>query len=122
MKRFKNILCVVDSKLDNDSVLHQAAKLTAGNQAALTVVEVVEDISSDVTFFEKVLSPKDFQATIIRDCMANLNVMVEELCAQVSTETRVLVGIPFLEIIRKVLRDEHDLVVMNAGSNKLLNQ
>ena len=43
MNRFKNILCVVDSKQVNDSALHQAAKLAQNNQARLTVVEVVED-------------------------------------------------------------------------------
>jgi len=122
MKRFKNILCVVDSKKNNTSALQQAAKLAESNQTGLTVVEVVEDISSDPTFFEQVLLLKDYQETIIRDCLANLKVMAGECCGQVAVETCVLAGIPFMEIIRKVLRDGHDLVVMNAEKNNLLNR
>lgn len=101
MKRFKNILCVADSKQDNNFALHKATKLTQSNQARLTVIEVVEDITSDASFFEKIMSARDLQAKMIHDCQANLNVLIEESKVQVDAETSVLVGIPFLEIIAK---------------------
>ena len=42
MQRFKNILCVVNTELNDTSALEHAAKLAANNQASLTVVEVID--------------------------------------------------------------------------------
>jgi nucleotide-binding universal stress UspA family protein len=43
MKRFKNILVVFDSKTDNRALFDQAVDLAQRNQAALTVVDVIEE-------------------------------------------------------------------------------
>lgn len=43
MKRFKNILVVFDSKIDNRALVDQAVDLAQRNQAALTVVDVIEE-------------------------------------------------------------------------------
>lgn len=46
MKRFKNILVVFDSKIDNRALLDQAVDLARRNQAALMVVDVIEEAPS----------------------------------------------------------------------------
>ena len=43
MKRFKNILVVFDSKTDNRALFEQAVNLAQRNQAALKVVDVIEE-------------------------------------------------------------------------------
>lgn len=44
MERFKNILVVFDSKTDNRALLDQAVNLGQRNRAALTVVDVIEEV------------------------------------------------------------------------------
>jgi len=43
MKRFKNILVVFDSKIDNRALFIQAVDLAQRNQAALMIVDVIEE-------------------------------------------------------------------------------
>lgn len=44
MKRFKNILVVFDGKINNQALYIQAVDLAQRNQAALTVIDVIEDV------------------------------------------------------------------------------
>jgi len=44
MKRFKNILCVVNTDYKHDSAMEHAVKLAEKNQACLTVVNVIDDV------------------------------------------------------------------------------
>ncbi len=46
MKRFMNILVIFDSKTDNRALFDQAVDLAQRNQAALMVVDVIEETSS----------------------------------------------------------------------------
>lgn len=46
MKRFKNILVAFDSKTDNRALLNHAVDLAQRNQAAVTVVDVIEEAPS----------------------------------------------------------------------------
>jgi nucleotide-binding universal stress UspA family protein len=46
MKRFKNILVVINSKVDNGALFYQALDLAQKNNAAITVIDVIEELSS----------------------------------------------------------------------------
>ena len=48
MKRFKNILCVVETAEACKPALERAAMLAETNQANLTVVDVVERVSAGI--------------------------------------------------------------------------
>ena len=49
MKRFKNILVVFDSKTDNRALFNHAVDLAQRNQAALMVVDVIEEVPHILT-------------------------------------------------------------------------
>lgn len=121
MQRFKNILCVVNTELNDTSALEHAAKLAANNQASLTVVEVIDEIPPNTTLFERTLSPVDLQKKIVIEHQKKLEEMVSPWSKKIEIKSKLLTGTLFLEVIYEVLRKEHDLVFKMAENGGLLN-
>jgi len=115
MQRFKKILLVIDAKTESRTALERAITLAKRNQALLTVVDVIKELPR---YMRPLLTSKppaelQMQATEKRRCD------LERLIAPIRQEEvhvgdKVLCGTPFLEIIREVLRNQHDLVMMTA--------
>ena len=114
MKRFKNILCVVDAHAKNGAALERAVALAENNQANLTVISVVERISAGIGIQGDVPIPLDLQKIAQQDHLDKLNSHLQQYKDRAAITARILSGSPFLEIIREVLRGEHDLVIKNA--------
>jgi len=47
MQRFKNILCIINTKVKDNTVPDHTVKLTTNNQARLTVIEVINDTQAN---------------------------------------------------------------------------
>lgn len=155
MKRFKNILVVIDQKTENRVVVERAVILAQRNQARLTVVNIIKELPRqapvpgvpeplvDIDIIEEwppdmgrpsepeppvALSewppgaeiPLADPAVAIRECIvAEESQRLERLVdfvrrSGVQVSGKILYGMPFLEIIREVLRNEHDLVMTTA--------
>ena len=110
MKRFKNILFVADGSLEPGPTLERAVTLAKANDARLTVADVIEQQESP--------------AQIRTEFGVDLNEILSEHRRQALEEmvrpfnesdaiiyTRVLIGTPFIEIIRSVISGGYDLVV-----------
>ena len=117
MKRFKNILTLYDRTAGAETALGRAAALATANRARLTVLEVIEKMPKDV------MSLLSFQvgngAGVERDFLAERRSDLERLTGSIrhnglEVETSVLRGRPFLEVIRAVIRDRYDLVIMTT--------
>jgi len=101
VKRFKNILVVFNDVVGNDDTLAQASALARRNNAHLTVVEV--------------LANAPLPSTAIAEREKQLRRLTASFRQEgVTLDTAVLAGTPFLEIIRRVLQEKHDLVMMAA--------
>ncbi len=111
MKRFRNILLVVDPALQDEDVLQRALVLAENNQARLTVVSVIESIPDDVGLDRYGLEPGKLQEARIEARLQHLAGLLGPVSEKIELSTKVLVGTPFLEIIRDVLRFERDLVI-----------
>ena len=117
MKRFKNILVLYDRKVGDEAALDRAAALALKNEAALTLVEAVESLPSDAValFAPLALNEEELQRRFTDERQAHLERLVASLRQQgIAAKASVLVGRPFLEVIRAVLRERYDLVVMTA--------
>ncbi len=113
MKRFKNILLVDDPMTECHGALQRAETLTRNNKAQLTVLTVLNEIPRDI----RVIIGSQTAAEVRREVIRNREDQLEELIAHMRKErmrvsTRVLVGKPFVEIIREALKNEHDLVII----------
>jgi universal stress protein E len=107
MKRFKNILCVVNTDHKHDSAMEHAVKLAEKNQACLTVVNIIDDVPPDTELHE--LFTEDLKERLITQHQKNLEKLVKSW--NIKIEIKVLAGIEYLEIIYEILRNGHDLVI-----------
>lgn len=110
MQRFKNILCVVEPEDGNKILLERAVALAERNHADLTVISIIPELSINLKMFKENL-PEDLEASGIQAKNDQLMSLVKAFPRQVSIQTKILVGTPFLEIIYEVLRNNHDLVI-----------
>lgn len=114
MKRFKKILCVCPSSDPKVSALGQALSLAHSNQAVLTIVDVIpEDILSAVGR-RGALSVDESKSRIVAGRSRELRQAVEQAGGDDNVEIQVSFGTLFLEVIRAVIRNGHDLVVKTS--------
>jgi len=111
MNRFKNILYVMESTEDNQPALQRAVALAEHNQASLTVVDVIPRINAGIRMPEGGPISKDLQAALEKKHLDDLNELTAPFLKRKKITTKILVGTPFMEIIREVLRDKHDLII-----------
>ena len=113
MKRFKNILYFADGATVRCSALERALALSAANEARLTVFDVVPEQGSKLEVVGRWEADLDAIASEYR--RAELDALVEGFQETgLDITKRVVSGIPFMEVIRAVLNDHHDLVIKEA--------
>ena len=120
MKRFKKILVFADTTFDKHPALTRAARLAQATGSTLKVVDVVED----EPLFHARLNPPAWAlpGRMAERKAALLEKLVAPLRAKgLRAKTDVLCGKPFVEIIREVLRNRHDLVMKTAHQSGILH-
>ena len=122
MQRFKDILCVATSGSIGHVALERAVTLAENNQARLTVVEVIDELPRNTKLIAHTQSLEELQALIVAGHQQELEKLVAPWVGNIEIQTKVLIGIPFLEIIREILRNGHDVVIKTAESGGLLDR
>ena len=113
MKRFKNILLVVNSEIRNPAALSCAFSLANNNSAKLKIIDVVKETSS----YQPILPPSakniNLHDLLVQEKREHLERILRPFEKEgVDTSIKILTGIPFLEIIREVIRKDHDLAIV----------
>jgi universal stress protein E len=110
MKLFKNILYVTEPTVDQSSAVERAVTLAENNQSKLTVIDVIapvaEDYRADTTDYHK----------------KALESLIAPYRKRLEIRLDVMMGTPFLEVVRAVLRNEHDLVIKTAEDPDFLKR
>jgi nucleotide-binding universal stress UspA family protein len=115
MDRFKNILLLHDARLGYELTLKRAVDLARRNRARLTVVDVIEEDSWDSGEIYGSQPFRDLKQFVIKERQEELETAIEPVRQQgLDIGAKLLFGKPFLEIIRQVLRENHDLVIKAA--------
>lgn len=107
MKRYKDIMCVVEPGEVCKHALERAVTLAENNQAGLTVLAVAPHITAGIGMPDGGPISANLQATVVSahaEALANLAAPYRE---RIKIQTRVLVGTPFLEISRRLLDIKH---------------
>lgn len=110
MRRFKNLLLVLTSKDNQEAAMKQAADLAATNQASLTVIDVLPNTHLGISDLK------------ITDRKSDLETLKAKFADDLPVTIEVLRGTLFLEIIRKVLKDGHDLVIKTAQEQNVIQR
>jgi len=113
MKRFQNILFFADGSEEMTPALQRALKLAETNHARLTLVDVIEPIDTP----DEILSRFDIELSEL--LKQHRQQALEALVQPIAQEdnliyTKVLSGLPFLEVIRYVQRGGYDLLIKMA--------
>jgi len=122
MQRFKDILYVVTPGLEGQDALERAVGLADHNQAGLTVVEVIDEIPPNTKLLDRILSPDALRAKMVEEHRQKLEELIAPWRKNVDIQIKVVSGIPFLEIISEVLRNDRDLVIKTAERGELLDR
>ncbi|MDX1757059.1 MAG: universal stress protein [Marinobacter sp.] len=121
MKRFQNILYVVEESVNQDTAIACAVSLARDNQASLTVLDVVPEpqLSRHVlsAFF-----PEGIRSRLIVSQQKKLAGWVAPYREQLPIRAEVVQGRQFLEVIRAVLREGYDLVIKPAENPEWLER
>jgi universal stress protein E len=115
MKRFKNILVLCDDDSIADSAFDRVSWLAEANGARVTLLDVVEASPMEMIRMFTALG-RSRGTHIAERIIAARRARLEDLAAimrERDTEAEVAldIGTSFIEVIRRVLRDSHDLVV-----------
>lgn len=111
MKRLNSILCVIDTPSTEHDALERAVALAENSQAKLTVVTVAEPARHAVRTPQDETNSATLQEKVTQTQAERLEALIEPYRARASINAKVLSGTPFLEVIREVLRNAHDLVI-----------
>jgi len=122
MRRFKNILCVVEHGKESKSALDKAVTLAEHNQAELMVVDVIPRLSAGIGMPDGGPNSRDLRAAMVREHEARVASLIEPYRKRLDVKHSVLMGTSFLEIIRAVLRNGHDLVIKCPESPSWLDR
>jgi universal stress protein E len=115
MQRFKNILLVFDGTEKGKSTLDRAVNLATRNQARLTIIDVIDGLPQDYQMLIAAQHPQEIMEFVVKKQKERLEqYIVPFLEAGLKVTAKVLVGKAFIEIIREVLRNNHDLVIKTA--------
>lgn len=115
MKRFKNILLVCNFDARQHMAVERAVSLARQNEARLTVFSVIRELPAEVHMATTGLLSRELLDLVVNDYREKVDALAADMVQQgVDARTQVVTGTPFLEIIRQVLRDRHDLVILAA--------
>ena len=122
MRRFNNILCVVEHGKESKPALDKAVTLAEHNQAKITVVDVVSRAPAGIGMPDGSPNSRDLRAAMVREHEARVASLIEPYRKRLDVKHGVLTGTSFLEIIRAVLRNGHDLVIKCPESPSWLDR
>ncbi len=122
MQRFKKILCVMEHGEASKFALERAVALAENNQAELVVVDVIPRLSAGIGMPDGGPVSRDYQAAMLSEHEARLAALVEPYLQRLDIQHKVLLGTSFLEVIRAVLRNGHDLVIKCPESPSWLDR
>ncbi|NJO34640.1 MAG: universal stress protein [Rhodospirillales bacterium] len=119
MNRFKNVLLVCDNQSLHDEAISRAISLATMSGAQVTLVDLVDAAPGELARMFGAF-PGSRSQDVEYEVLQFHQTRLSEISAQfrtkgIATTELVLQGVPFLEIIKTVLRDGHDLVMKGVG-------
>ena len=112
MDRFKSILVATSPGRLDPTTLRAAVDLADTNDAGLTVLDVVAPMPAWRRTMNVEGRVIDIEAELLRDREQRLRHLIENTRGGPDVEVVETVGEPFIEVIRRVLAEGHDLVMV----------
>ncbi len=115
MRRFKKILVVAGAEGDASAALARAVALASADGARIKVYDVLDPLPRSAKKLFKVIARPKLERMLVDKRREELEAIVAGVELHgVQVEVQVGMGLRFVEIIREVLRNDHDLVMKPA--------
>ncbi|SFN06748.1 universal stress protein [Dokdonella immobilis] len=114
MNEFKKILYVCEEAASQDASILRAVSLAENNQAELTVIDVVPAVSEGFRMRFGGRTSNDPVASMVDASRKRIEALIEPYAERLKIRVDVLVGRTYLEAIRVVLENGHDLLIKPA--------
>jgi len=116
MTGFKRILLVYSGRENGQDALERAFSIAKRNKSRLTIVDVVEKIPDRMDDFLETVSVKQLENALVGEKLSEIKGAIKkyESRKRIKADVKIPVGKPHIEIIREVLRNDHDLVIKTA--------
>lgn len=112
MQRFKNILLVHPC---DEATLARAVSLARNNHAKLKVIHVERELTGTRLITSPGSPALELQELIVKEFKSQMKEFIAPVRKKgIRISSKVAVGTPFLEIVREVIAEQHDLVMMTA--------
>ena len=111
MEQFKKMLFVSCGEKEDLAALDRAHRLALDNNARLTLVRVIDELPAALGYFLPKKRLNALQEAAETLAGKELEQLAGKFDASLQVETRILTGKPFLELIRAVLANSHDLLI-----------
>ncbi|HHL18272.1 MAG TPA: hypothetical protein ENJ33_00900 [Thiothrix sp.] len=119
MSHFDNILVAIDFKATEQAEIDHAINLAKMHQAKLTFMSVIPELPRDAYLEISAMSPEQRLKHQLEQRMEQLEIVSQ--CAiqdtGIKTECIAVSGIPSVEIIKQVMRNNHDLLMIAEREN-----
>ena len=117
MQRFNNILLVLNPEANDSATLDKAISLARQNGANLTLFSVLKE-PPGLQGYGDVIAHKQQESAVTERKEWLRGLMASRPANDVKVLINAVEGIAFLEIIRQVLREQHNLVIITAEEKK----
>ena len=114
MKRFSRILCIVDPDKTMDTVIAQSMRIAEDHQAQISFMSVLKTAKPWRTAFQNKEKYGKELSQIGENQRAAIERRIRSLAPSMKADIVVASGIAFIEIIKRVIHSQHDLVVKCA--------
>jgi nucleotide-binding universal stress UspA family protein len=103
--------------------MDRAVSLAKNNEAQLTVFTVVKESLLEARMIFTHILPEKLHSHVIDEYRKKVNALAADIGQHgIDVRSKLVTGIPYLEIIRQVLRDKHDLVILASEGKGGLNE
>ncbi|NQV35100.1 MAG: universal stress protein [Phycisphaeraceae bacterium] len=115
MNRFKNILVVYRRTENGNLLLKRAITLAMTNKARLTVADTIGGFLYHIPILTSKASRKELTEHFARERYKQVQEWLSKATRnRMPCKVIILVGTPFLEIVRAVMREHYDLVMLTT--------
>ncbi len=106
MKRFRNILVVVNGHESDHGAMVQALTLARSNESIVTVVSTVDEVPE-----RGLRLLPGLEKALLEQARHRLEIFLGRYHGEARIHSKVLLGSPFLVVVREVLAANHDLLI-----------
>ncbi len=122
MQHFKKILCVISAEHPNRNTLERAVSLAENNQSQLSIIDVMPRIAAGIRLPNRPGVSRNLQTELMEGRLRTLQSLTKSYQGELDIQHQVLIGVSFLEIIRKILREQYDLLIKSVENPSFIEQ